>query len=713
MLNVGSNFTGVGAWEIALRNKKIDYDLKFFSEIDPAATTAYCAIHNVDESLNIGDITKIIGHEVEDIDLFVYSPPCQAFSVAGNQLGFEDMRGVLFFDSIRIIKNKRPSICLMENVKGLTGKKFDTEFKLMLKSLENLGYNNYWKVMNLKNYGLPQNRERLFIVSIRSDIDDGKFKFPEPYDTGLRLKDFLEPNVDKKYYISEDKTKKLIESLKEKQLKNQSLVQINRGNLQVKSDDICSCLDANYWKGLDNHAARTGILTDNSNECDCIGRLENVNGHDYLKRVYSPEGCCPTVTTVTGGNQEIKILEPNNMSIEIWKDILDFEGCYQISSLGNVKSLDRVITTKFNVQQNMKGRLLKPKLSKDGYYQINLQYNGKSKHLRVHRLVAVAFIPNELNLPVVNHIDGNKLNNNVCNLEWCTPLDNNIHRRDVLRKHGGKDGVPRGVKWNKEKNIWDSFITIDNKSKFLGYFYKKEDAYSAYWFAFLERFQYEPWDIGKYEEESKTIIKKLSIQNHEPKILEDFYANRETREYDECPTLRADRQGLKVVEGIQYSRKGIPKLTDTCNTLTAQDPSRTLGNYNPIVGVLEQNEPDKVNGCSLRTRNYIDQPQQLEVRNDELSNSITTVTKDAMAFEEPQYRIRKLVPKECWRLQGFSDDDFNKAKQVLNDKFHKGKDRSDSSLYRMAGNSIGVTNIEALYDMLQPYFDKIISLKNS
>lgn len=340
MLNVGSNFTRIGAWEIALRNKKIDYDLKFFSEIDKAAATAYCAIHNVDESLNIGDITKVIGNEVEDIDLFVFSPPCQTFSVAGNQLGFDDKRGVLFFDSLRIIENKRPPICLMENVKNLAGKKFDTEFKLMLKSLEDLGYKNYWKVMNLKNYGLPQNRERLYIVSIRTDIDDGKFTFPEPYDTGLRLKDFLESNVDKKYYISEDKTKKLIESLKEKQLKNissintkmqnaqvredgvcctltssmykespQVPVQINRGNLKLKDDDICSCLDANYWKGLDNHAARTGILTDSSNECDCIGRLNNVNGHDYLKRVYSSDGISPTVTTVTGGNQEIKILE--------------------------------------------------------------------------------------------------------------------------------------------------------------------------------------------------------------------------------------------------------------------------------------------------------------------------------------------------------------------------------------------------------------------
>lgn len=127
---------------------------------------------------------------------------CQAFSLAGKQMGFDDERGVLFFDALRIIKVKKPKYALMENVKGLTGKKFKEEFYTMLKKLEEAGYNNYYKVLNSKDYGIPQNRERIFIVSIRKDIDDGSFEFPEEFDNGLRLKDMLEPIVDEKYYIS-------------------------------------------------------------------------------------------------------------------------------------------------------------------------------------------------------------------------------------------------------------------------------------------------------------------------------------------------------------------------------------------------------------------------------------------------------------------------------------------------------------------------------
>ena len=215
MLKVGSCFTGIGAWEKALIRLGIEFELMFFSEIDKYAIKSYCAIHNESESKNLGDITKVDVEKVPDIDLFVYSPPCQAFSVAGRQEGFNDKRGILFFDSLKIIEAKRPKICCMENVKGLTTKKFKNEFASMLESLEELGYNNYYQVLNAKHYGIPQNRERIFIISIRKDVDDCNFQFPEPFDNGLRLKDFLETDVNKKYYIAQDKADKLIATLKD------------------------------------------------------------------------------------------------------------------------------------------------------------------------------------------------------------------------------------------------------------------------------------------------------------------------------------------------------------------------------------------------------------------------------------------------------------------------------------------------------------------
>ena len=217
-----SLFSGIGAFEKALKNIGIDYELVGFSEIDKYAVRSYCAIHNVNESLNLGDITKIDGIKLpKNIDLITYGFPCQDISVAGKQKGmFNDdgtqTRSGLFFEALRIIENTKPRIAIAENVKNLVGKKFSEQFKMVLKSLEEAGYNNYWKVLNAKNYGIPQNRERVFIVSIRKDIDDSTFKFPESTELKLRLKDLLEDEVDEKYYLKNRKVEVLAEMISKK-----------------------------------------------------------------------------------------------------------------------------------------------------------------------------------------------------------------------------------------------------------------------------------------------------------------------------------------------------------------------------------------------------------------------------------------------------------------------------------------------------------------
>ena len=229
-LKIGSCFTGIGAWEKAFEYLGIDYDLKFFCEFDKYPVKSYIEMFNEDESKNLGDITKANIENLPDIDVFCYSPPCQAFSIAGKQLGFEDKRGILFFESLKIIQAKKPKYCLMENVKGLTTKKFNAEFQEMLKALEETGYKNHWKVLNTKDYGLPQNRERVFVISIRNDIEQ-EFEFPVGFDNGIRLKDILESEVDEKYYIAQEKCDKLIQQFLD------------------KGQDFSYCIDANYWKG--------------------------------------------------------------------------------------------------------------------------------------------------------------------------------------------------------------------------------------------------------------------------------------------------------------------------------------------------------------------------------------------------------------------------------------------------------------------------------
>jgi DNA (cytosine-5)-methyltransferase 1 len=206
-----SLFSGIGAPEKALDRLNIEYELVGFSEIDKYATKSYCAVHGVDESMNLGDITKINETKLpKNINLITYGFPCQDISLAGKQKGLfnEDgtqTRSGLFFDALRIIKATQPRMAIAENVKNLTSKKFTEQFKLVLDSLEEVGYNNYWKVLNAKDFGIPQNRERVFIVSIRKDIDDGKFIFPDGFPLEKRLKDMLEDEVDEKFYLDSTK----------------------------------------------------------------------------------------------------------------------------------------------------------------------------------------------------------------------------------------------------------------------------------------------------------------------------------------------------------------------------------------------------------------------------------------------------------------------------------------------------------------------------
>ena len=210
MLRYLSLFSGIGAFEKALTNLGVKYELVNYCEIDKYASKSYSAIHGIPESKNLWDITKVNVFDLpKDIDLLTYGFPCQDISLAGKQKGMfnEDgslTRSGLFFKALDIIEYVKPKIAIAENVKALTSKKFSEQFKIVLDSLEKAGYHNYWKVLNAKDYGIPQNRERVFIVSIRKDIDHNMFEFPKPYSLERRLKDFLEPHVDEKYFLSDE-----------------------------------------------------------------------------------------------------------------------------------------------------------------------------------------------------------------------------------------------------------------------------------------------------------------------------------------------------------------------------------------------------------------------------------------------------------------------------------------------------------------------------
>lgn len=210
MLTINELFSGIGAQVAALRRLGVPYNVVGISEIDKPAIQSYEAING--QTRNYGDISKAA--MLDYADLWTYSFPCQDLSVAGKQLGIKQgTRSGLLFEVERLLETavmfgNQPKYLLLENVKALVGKKFKPDFDRWLNKLTELGYNNYWQVLNAKDYGIPQNRERVFVVSIRKDLNQ-PYMFPEPVPLTLKLKDLLESEVDEKYYLSQEKVEKL------------------------------------------------------------------------------------------------------------------------------------------------------------------------------------------------------------------------------------------------------------------------------------------------------------------------------------------------------------------------------------------------------------------------------------------------------------------------------------------------------------------------
>lgn len=214
-MKVGSDFSGVGAFDQALRRLGIEYKTIFACDLDKYARDTYV--------YNYGDLdyfpSNVYEREIpsESLDIYMTSPPCQSFSIAGNRLGKEDKRGILFFNSHEFIQVNKPRYFIFENVKGLlsddNGKTFSEWVNLLggksvnglpiLFPYDNsLNYHLYWKVLNAKDFGVPQNRERVFLIGIRDD-EDNNFQFPKAEYLTKKLKDVLEDNVQDKYFLSE------------------------------------------------------------------------------------------------------------------------------------------------------------------------------------------------------------------------------------------------------------------------------------------------------------------------------------------------------------------------------------------------------------------------------------------------------------------------------------------------------------------------------
>lgn len=312
-----------------------------FCEFDKYAVKSYCAIHDVDESLNLGDITKVDEHNITSFNMICGGSPCQDFSVAGKQKGsvwtckdcgheynpltvhwserdkcpecgsnnIEKTRSSLLVEYLRVIIANKPNFGMYENVKNIVGKQFkETTFKLFTDELKEYGYNVYWKVLNAKDYGVPQNRERVYLIFIKKELDNGTFKYPEPFDNGIRLKDVLENEVDEKFYISEEKGQKFIQNLhidkNEDGLNTPNFIgNVNRNDFGTgyaggvwNTNNISPTLTTMQGGGRQPHIIAT----------KCIGNI-NPSGKGMNGNVFDENGLAPTLTTNKGEGNKIAI----------------------------------------------------------------------------------------------------------------------------------------------------------------------------------------------------------------------------------------------------------------------------------------------------------------------------------------------------------------------------------------------------------------------
>ena len=318
-LRVFTSFSGYDSQLMALRDIGANYECVGWSEIDRWAIKAHNAVFPELADRNYGDITKIDWNAVPDFDLFTYSFPCTDISSTGEQKGFEEDSGTrssLLWECRRPIAAKRPKFLLMENVKALVSDKYRPLFLKWESWLRSLDYVNYTEILNAKDYGVPQNRERVFMLSI---LNGCWYEFPHPVRLEKRLKDVLELEVDEKYFLNE---------------RGINYVKKKLGKYTAINGEVAMCLTA---KGCANWTGT--FISDKSIQ---IGATKETDWNRQQYRVYDPTGISPTITTKSGGGLEPKILMrgrgfnkggeadiPGTITGSAWEqnNLLDYAGC--------------------------------------------------------------------------------------------------------------------------------------------------------------------------------------------------------------------------------------------------------------------------------------------------------------------------------------------------------------------------------------------------
>jgi DNA (cytosine-5)-methyltransferase 1 len=298
MIRVLELFAGIGACSKALTNLGIEHEIVDAVEIDKYAIKSFNAIHGTNfEPQDITEWNKSI-----KADLIMHGSPCQDFSVAGRQAGGDEGSGTrssLLYETLRIVENAQPEIVIWENVRNLLSKRHRHNHEAYVERMSDMGYDSATQILNAKDYGIPQNRERVFTLSIKRGSKLVKsYTRPEPRPLELKLKDILEDEVDEKYYLTDTQVASFVASTERAKAKGNGFKfepierERERESYAQRDDSSRATPDRQLHQGI-------------------IGRVEAIKGHDQIKRVYGIFGVAPSITTCGGGNRQPFILLGN------------------------------------------------------------------------------------------------------------------------------------------------------------------------------------------------------------------------------------------------------------------------------------------------------------------------------------------------------------------------------------------------------------------
>lgn len=609
MLKVLELFSGTGCQVQALKNIGIEC-VSTQCEIDKYAVNTYNQLHG--ETPNLGDISKV---KVEDLqegqfDLITYSSPCQDFSVAGLGRGGNKGSGTrssLLFECEKIIRKVRPKYLLFENVKNLLSEKHVHNFMEWLKILEEMGYCSYYDVLNAKDFGIPQNRERIFCVSILGR--HVPYVFPQKQLLKLRLKDMLEDKPDERYYLKKEIVDKFKFNVKENK----------------KDTDI-----------------------------DVVGNLD-VKGFECCKRVYDTQGNCPSITACGGDHVHKIVAEP---MICASRGRYNEQGITEQQLEINKENTTNTITTvsKDNLVIEPKNPL-KGKTEYGWHFEQQVyDANGIARTIKAGG--------GSGNIPKVLEMNQNAK-----------------HQQDLVQHEDGICRcIPAGTH-GSTPHLLKTMVKEDPKIERIGGMYGQATRWGVYSDEGISPTITASMGLGgghvpMVEEKQERLSKQAYETLEENKckdgdIINPF--NKKVVENGICPTITTRPEGFKTANLIVVDESIEPNLKKKI-----EKEKENIANSNKDIYNIKSNSGFNDNAIGLKISPTIRAARPSSIGYETNNNEQIPQTHN--------FRIRKLTVRECWRLMGWKDEQFDKIKGI-----------SNAQLYKMAGNGIVINVLEAIF----------------